>query len=75
MARYILAVSIESHFYREYHEESHTDDELLEQLKSDIEDQITEFDLPQLVKRMLSFEGELEIPIIVDWNESPVVNV
>ncbi len=65
MARYILALSIESNFYREYHEEGHTDDELLEQLKGDIEDQIAEYDLLQLVKRMLSFEGELDIPIIV----------
>lgn len=69
MARYILGLSIESEFYREYHEEEHTEEELLEQLKGDIEDQMTEFDLPQLVKRMLSFEGKLEIPIIVDRDE------
>ena len=41
MARYILALSVESHFYREYYEEGHTNDELLEQLNGDIEDQIT----------------------------------
>ncbi len=66
MAHYILALSIESDFYREYHEESHSDDELLGELRGDIEDQVAEYDLPQLVKRMLSFEGTLDVPIIVD---------
>lgn len=75
MARYILALSIESNFYREYHEESHTDEELLEQLKGDIEDQVAEYDLPQLVKRMLLFEGTMEIPIIVNRAEQSVMNV
>jgi hypothetical protein len=75
MARYILALSVESNFYREYHEEPHTDEELLEQLKGDIEDQVAEYDLSQLVKRMLSFEGTIEIPIIVDRVEQPVMNV
>jgi hypothetical protein len=75
MARYILAVSIESDFYREYHEEGHSDEELLKQLQGDIEDQITEFDLSQVVKRMLSFEGTLEVPIIVDRVEQAVMNV
>jgi hypothetical protein len=75
MARYILAVSIESEFYREHHAEGHSDDELLEQLKGDIEDQITEFDLSQLVKRILSFEGTLEIPIILDRAEQTVMNI
>ncbi len=75
MARYILAVSISSEFYREYHEEGHSDDELLEELKRDIEDQVAEYDLPQLLERMLSFEGNLEIPIIVDRREQPVMNV
>jgi hypothetical protein len=75
MARYILAVSIESNFYREFHEEGHSEDELLEQLKGDIEDQVAEYDLPQLVKRMLSYEGTLEIPMIVDRVEQPVMNV
>jgi hypothetical protein len=75
MARYILAVSIESNFYREFHEEGHSEDELLEQLKGDIEDQVAEYDLSQLVKRMLSYEGTLEIPMIVDRVEQPVMNV
>ncbi len=75
MARYILAVSISSAFYREYHEEGHSDDELLEELKRDIEDQVAEYDLPQLLERMLSFEGNLEIPIIVDRREQLVMNV
>lgn len=66
MARYILAVSINSEFYREYHEHGHSEEELLDQLKGDIDDQITEYDLPQLVTRILSFEGKLETPIIVD---------
>ncbi len=73
MTRYILAVSIESHFYREYHEEGHSDEELLEQLKGDIEDQVAEYDLPQLVTRMLSFEGELDIPIIVAQGQQETV--
>jgi hypothetical protein len=42
MARYILVVSIETDFYRGYHKEGHSDDELLEQLKGDIEDQIAD---------------------------------
>lgn len=75
MARYILAVNIESHFYREYHEEGHSDEELLKQLKGDIKDQVAEYNLPQLVKRMLSFEGKLEIPIIVDQAEQPVMTI
>ena len=66
MARYILTVSIDSDFYREHNGKGHSEEELLEQLKGDIDDQIGEYDLPQLVTRMLSFEGELEIPIIVD---------
>jgi hypothetical protein len=53
-------------FYREHHEDTHSEEELLEQLKGDVDDQISEYNLPQLVTRMLSFEGELEIPIIVD---------
>lgn len=69
MARYILTVSTDSDFYREHHEDEHSDDELLEQLKGDIEDQVADYDLSQLVKRMLSFEGSLEIPIIVDRAE------
>ena len=75
MARYILAISIESNFYREFHEDGHSEEELLEQLKGDIDDQITEFDRPQLVKRMLSFEGTMEIPIIVDRDERPVMRI
>ncbi len=66
MTRYIISLSVESEFYREYHENGHSEDELLEQLKGDIEDQISEYNLPQLVKRMTSFEGSLELPIIVD---------
>ena len=72
MARYILVVSIESNFYREYQQEGHSEEELLKQLQGDIEDQVAEYDLPQLVKRMLSFEGTMEIPIIVDRNEQSV---
>ncbi len=75
MARYILTISISSEFYREYHEEGHSEDELLEQLKGDIEDQLAEYDLPQLLTRMLSFEGELEIPIIVDRVEQSVMTI
>ncbi len=75
MTRYILVVSIESNFYREYHEEGHSDEELQEELKGEIEDQVAEYDLPQLVKRMLSFEGELEIPIIVDRVEQSVMTI
>lgn len=66
MARYILALSLESNFYREHHEEGHSEEELLEQLKGDIDDQVAEYDLPQLIKRMLSFEGELQILIMLD---------
>ncbi len=73
MARYILALSVESNFYREYHEEGHSEEELLEQLKGNLEDQVAECDLPQLVKRMLSFEGTMEIPILVDRTEQPVL--
>ena len=65
MARYILALSIESNFYREFHEAGHSDEELMEQLRGDIEDQVAEYPLPQLVARMLSFEGKLDIPILV----------
>jgi len=75
MARYILALSVESNFYREFHEEGHSEEELLEQLKGDIEDQVADYDLPQLVKRMLSFEGTMGIPIIVDRTEQAVMNV
>ena len=73
MARYILIVSINSDFYRKHHEDGHSEEELLEQLKGDIGDQISEYDLPQLVTRMLSFEGKLDIPIIVDRAEQPVI--
>ena len=72
MARYILALSVESNFYRQYHEEGHSEEELLKQLQGDVEDQVAEYDLPQLVTRMLSFEGTMEIPIIVDRAEQPV---
>lgn len=75
MARYILTISIESNFYREYHEDSHSDEELLKELNGDIEDQISDYDRSQLVTRMLSFEGSQEIPIIVDRTERPVMNV
>ncbi len=73
MARYILVLSVESNFYREYHEEGHSEEELLEQLQGDIEDQVTAFNLPQLVTRMLSFEGKMEIPIIADRTGQPVL--
>jgi hypothetical protein len=73
MARYILALSVESNFYREYHEEGHSAEELLDQLQGDITDQVAEFDLAQLVQRMLSFEGTMAIPIIVDRTEQPVL--
>ena len=73
MARYILIVSINSDFYREHHEDGHSEEELLEQLKADIDDQIAEYDLPQLVMRILSFEGKLDIPIIVDRAEQPII--
>ncbi len=66
MARYILSLSIESEFYREFHENGHLEEELLEQLKGDIEDQVSEYNLPQLIKRMISFEGAMELPILVD---------
>ena len=75
MARYLLAVSIESDFYREYHDDGHSNDELLEQLKADIKDQIEEYDLPQLVTRMLSFEGKLAIPIIIDRADRAVMAI
>ncbi len=75
MARYIIALSVPGEFYREYHEDGHSEEELLEQLQGDIEDQLAEYDLPQLVKRMLSFEGDLEIPIIVDRVEQPVMTI
>ncbi len=75
MAHYILAVSIPSEFYREYHENGHSEEELLGELKGDIEDQVAEYDLPQLVKRMLSFEGSQEIPIIIDRVEQPVMTI
>lgn len=65
MARYILALSIESNFYREFHEAGHSDEELMEQLRGDIEDQVSEYPLSQLVARMLSFEGEMDIPVLV----------
>ena len=74
MARYILALSVESNFYREYHEEGHSEEELLEQLKGDIDDQVTAFNLPQLVTRMLSFEGKMEIPIIAARTGKPSVS-
>ena len=74
MARYLLAVSIDSDFYREYHEAGHSKNELLEQLQGDIEDQIVEYNLPHLVGRMLSFEGSLEIPIIVDHCKQVIVS-
>lgn len=58
MSRYILTMRIDSDFYREHHEGGHSEEELLEQLKGDIDDQIAEYNLPQLVTRMLSFEGK-----------------
>ncbi len=75
MSRYILTVSINSYFYREHHENGHSEEELLEQLKGDIDDQISEYDLPQLITRMLSFEGKLEIPIIVDRAEQSIITI
>ena len=66
MSRYILTISIDSDFYREHYEDGHSEEELLEQLKGDIDDQVSEYEFPQLVKRMLSFEGKLDIPIIID---------
>ncbi len=74
MAQYILAISIESHFYREYHEEGYAEKKLLEQLQGDIEDQVAEYDLSQLIKRMLSFEGTLDMSIILDRVEQSVMN-
>ncbi len=74
MARYILALSVESNFYWEYSEKGHSEEELLEQLKGDIDDQVAEFNLPQLVTRMLSFEGKMEIPIIADRTGQPAVS-
>lgn len=65
MARYIFALSIESNFYREFHEAGHSDEELIEQLRGDIEDQVSEYHLPQLVARMLSFEGKSDIPVLL----------
>jgi hypothetical protein len=65
MARYILPLSIESNFYREFHEAGHSDEELMEQLRGDLEDQVAEYPLSQLVGRMLSFEGNLDIPILL----------
>ena len=65
MARYILALSIESSFYREFHEAGHSNEELMEQLRGDIKDQIAEYPLSQLISRMLSLEGKLDIPIFV----------
>ncbi len=73
MARYILALGVESNFYREYHEEGHSEEKLVEQLSGDIADQVAEYDLPQLVKRMLSFEGTIEVPIIVERTEQPAL--
>ncbi len=75
MARYIVTLRIESNFYREYHEDGHSEEELLGQLQGDIADQVAEYDLPQLVKRMLSFEGTMEIPIIVDRTEQTALMV
>ncbi|MCP4399258.1 MAG: hypothetical protein GY801_18390 [bacterium] len=66
MARYILALGVESNFYREYHKEGHSEDDLLEQLKGEITDQVGEFDLPQLVTRMLPFEGTMKVPNSVE---------
>ena len=43
MSRYILTVSVNSDFYREHHENRHSEEELLEQLKGDIDDQIVEY--------------------------------
>lgn len=75
MARYLLALSVESEFYREYHDQGHGEEELLEQLNGDLQDQIVEFDLADLVKRMLSNEGAFAMPILVDRIEHPVLNV
>lgn len=74
MARYIIVLSIEGDFYREYHEDGHSDEELLDELKRDIEDQVADYDLPQLVNRMLSFEGTMKIPIIVDRGQETSVS-
>jgi hypothetical protein len=52
MARYILTVGIDSDFYREHHEDGHSEQELLEQLKGDVEDQISEYELSQLVTKV-----------------------
>jgi 5-methylcytosine-specific restriction endonuclease McrA len=51
MARYLLAICIDSEFYREHQAAGHSEDELLKQLKGDIEDQVAEYDLPLLLAR------------------------
>ncbi len=54
MSRYLMILEIEDVFYQEYSEQGTTRDELLEQLKLDIQDQLDEYDFRRLITQMIS---------------------
>jgi len=49
-----MILEIEDVFYQEYSEQGTTRDELLEQLKLDIQDQLDEYDFRRLITQMIS---------------------
>ncbi len=56
MAEHVMILKIDETFYQEFAEQGAAHEALLEQLKLDIQDQVDDFDLQQLMTRMLSSE-------------------
>ncbi len=54
MAQYMMILKFEDDFYREFSEQGAAKDTLLKQLEFDIEDQLDEYDLPQLLTHLVS---------------------
>lgn len=64
MAEYVITLRIEDAFYQEFHEQGAVKDELLRQLKLDIQDQLDEYDLPRLLTCMVSSENHENVLVL-----------
>lgn len=58
MSRYIMLLEIDDAFYQEFSEQGISKNALLEELKLVIQDQIEEYDLEELMTRMLSTDNK-----------------
>ncbi len=74
MSRSLMLLEINAEYYQEAHEQGKTEEELLKELNDEIQDELAEYDLAQLLKRMLSSNNHRNTVTLApkkDCEESP----